>query len=138
MPPERNDMVPKHRRNESTLEFLETAKVLAGEIIRLATRLPKRYTFYLGQQMCRLAIENLTHLKSANSIYPKNEAEKATRALELKKAYTKLQALSSTLDVTYEVVEEEKIKKTVERVAPIIFKNMNLVKNLIQSDKKRF
>lgn len=47
--------VYKALRGESTLQFLDTARQLAVHTRRYCLKMPKRYTFFGAQEVCRLA-----------------------------------------------------------------------------------
>ena len=71
--------VPKSQQTESKMQFLETGRNLYKAVMVLATKLPKRYTFYIGRSIYESARDGYRHVKAANSIYPTNRHEAQRR-----------------------------------------------------------
>lgn len=84
--------VLKSKRKESAIKFLDTAYDLDLHTIKCCMKLPKRYTFFIGTELARLASEVHTHCKAANSIYPTRRS--AGQLRELVQSHIKLQILA--------------------------------------------
>lgn len=67
--------VPKSKQTESKMQFLETGRNLYQAVMVLVTKLPKRYTFYIGRSVYETAREGYCHVKAANAVYPTNQHE---------------------------------------------------------------
>lgn len=61
--------VYKALRGESNMQFVETARQLAVYTRKYCLKMPKRYTFFGVQELCRLADAVYNEVKMANSIY---------------------------------------------------------------------
>lgn len=95
--------VHKQDRNESQLQFLDTARELEIFTLRNCVKFPKRYTFFITTEIVRLAQSVFNNVKSANSVFPSGELEVQLRRDYLTKANCDLQCLISQLDVAKEM-----------------------------------
>ena len=62
--------VLKSNRNESQLQFLDTARDLEIFTLRNCVKFPKRYTFFITTEIVRLSQSVFNNVKAANSIFP--------------------------------------------------------------------
>lgn len=99
--------VLKSNRNESQLQFLDTARDLEIFTLRNCVKFPKRYTFFITTEIVRLSQSVFNNVKAANSIFPSGELEVQLRRDYLTKANCDLQCLISQLDVAKEMFGEE-------------------------------
>ena len=104
--------VPISKREESKAEFVNTAYDLHVLTIKLCTKMDKRLTFFLGQQICNLAAKCHEHAKSANSVFPRNKMDAQIRRDHLTEANCAVQALYSFLDIAYGLNQVTKGKIT--------------------------
>ena len=63
------------KRNESKVEFLETARKLSAHTLTYCLKAPKRLTFFLTKDICALA----RRVNTANEIIPRNKIELQNR-----------------------------------------------------------
>ena len=87
--------VLKSNRNESQLQFLDTARDLEIFTLRNCVKFPKRYTFFITTEIVRLSQSVYNNVKAANSIFPSGELEVQLRRDYLTKANCDLQCLIS-------------------------------------------
>lgn len=99
--------VLKQKRNESTVQFLDTARQLEIFTLKNCVKFPKRYTFFITTEIVRLAQSIYNCVKSANSIFPSGELEVRLRKEFFIKANCDLQCLISQLDVAKEMFGAE-------------------------------
>ena len=86
--------VPKFKRNESPMQFLDTAREL--EIYTI-----QRWSIY-------------NNVKSANSVYPTNREESQIRVNFLIQAVCDLQCLASQLDIAKGIVQHNEKDKPIK------------------------
>lgn len=71
--------VLKSKRGQSSMEFVETARVLEVKVLHLCIRSPKRLTFFLTTEVMHLASEVHNEVRAANNTYPRNKHEAQLR-----------------------------------------------------------
>lgn len=125
--------VPKSKRGESEMEFLQQARKLWGFTIQKCAQFPKKYTFYVGQPIAGCATRILECVKRANSIYATNEHETQMRLDELLQAKAELYALLSLIEGARELfgISGDAMKQW----AALIDTEINLVQGLIKADR---
>lgn len=131
--------VRSDKRNESSLEFLNTAHELEKLTMTLTLResaIPKRYRYILGQPLCESARLINKYIVYANSIFPKTQEEYEMRKRYQKQArielfnYSELMRLATELlPIKGGVIEEW---TTLERREEIVLKRW------MESDRQRF
>ena len=104
--------VSKSKREQSEAEFLHVARELRLHTIRKCVGFPKRYTFYVSQQLADCATRVRDEAKMANSIYPTNRHEAQLRIDHLLEARAAVQALVSHVEEANELfgIDKEKMK----------------------------
>ncbi len=133
--------VLEKNREESTVQFLETAMELEEYAIRYAIKFPKRYFFVITKDLLDLSKQVYNNAKSANSVYATNPTESQIRVNYVIHAICSLQALSSQLDVAQKVVTHYSAKdkdgkeksipaKVWENWARLISKELTLLSGL--------
>lgn len=135
--------VPKSKRSESVVQFLETARELEIYTIKECARFPKRYMFLITKDVVDLSKKVYNDVKAANSIYPTNAAEVQLRKNYIIQANCALQCLLSQLDIAREFIRStdanKPIKSTVwEGWVNLITTEAKLLASLKESDKKRY
>ncbi len=80
------------------MQFVDTAMKLQIHTIKQCVKFPKKYTFYISQDIANIANSICDHSKEANSINPTNLHEVQMRRDHLINAYTKTQALISKIN----------------------------------------
>lgn len=130
--------VLKSKRGESSAQFLETARELELYTLRQCVKFPKRYTFFITNEIVRLSQEVLNGVKSANSIYPTNSIEAQLRRNCFIEAYCSLQDLISQLSIAKELfgtIFEAKVWTT---WLDLIESEAKMITAIKKSDKERF
>ncbi len=135
--------VPKSKRGESVVQFLETARELEIYTIKECARFPKRYMFLITKDIVSLSTKVYNDVKAANSIYPTNAAEVQLRKNYIIQANCALQCLLSQLDIAREFIrttdKNKPITSTVwEGWVNLITNEAKLLASLKESDKKRY
>ena len=128
--------VPKHKRSESSMEFLDNAYKLRIYTVKQCISLPKRYTFYGLQSIGDLSFEILSAVKAANSIYPTNAHEFQIRRDYFLKAYGETQALISQLNALQEIFSIP--SKSIMQWMELIQTELRVLKGIMKSDKRTF
>ena len=129
--------VHKQDRNESQLQFLDTARELEIFTLRNCAKFPKRYTFFITTEIVRLAQSVFNNVKSANSVFPSGELEVQLRRDYLTKANCDLQCLISQLDVAKEMFGAEIKSGTWCNWMDLIEREAKLISAVKKKDKER-
>lgn len=100
--------VIKSKREESVVEFVNTARELNIYSIRQCTKFPKRYTFFISQKIVDLADFIYESVVKANAINPRNQHEAQIRRDYIMIAYASCESLVAKIAVAQEMfgVEE--------------------------------
>ncbi len=129
--------VIRSQRGTSDMEFLNTARKLEiFTIQKCVNTIPKRYTFYLGENLARSATAVYENVKKANSVYPSNAHEVQIRRDYFIRAYVELQSLVSQIEVAYELLHFE--TKVLDEWSMLIAQEINLVKGVMDKDKQKY
>lgn len=128
--------VIKSKRNESNLQFVDTAFKLYTFTIQQCVKFPKRYTFYVSQEISNTATKILVEVKRGNSIYPTNEHEVQMRRDCFLNAYADAQSLISQINAATELFQ---ISGTVlTGWMELIQSELNLLRGIMKKDKARY
>lgn len=135
-------------RNESAVEFIDTARKLVIHTRRNCVKMPKRYTFFGVQHISALADEVYTLVKQGNSIRPSGSPERLAHEAQMRrdyftKALATLQALAGHLGMMTEILKgnpecEKWIYKADEEWARLINKEIELLKGVREAEAKRY
>lgn len=128
--------VPKSKRGESEIEFLQVARKLLIFTIQKCTSFPKRYTFYVSQPIANCATRIMEHTKRANSIYPTNGHEVQLKRDEFLLANAELYNLIGLIEVAREMfgISDDAMKAWME----LIEEETRLLKGVMKKDKERY
>lgn len=96
--------VPTYRRNESAIQYLETARELETYTIRYCAKFPKRFMFLITKHIVELSHSVYDNAKAANSVYPLNKEEEKLRIGYLSRAICDLECLASQLEIAHELI----------------------------------
>jgi len=119
------------------MEFLNTARRLEiFTIQKCVNTIPKRYTFFLAQNLARSATAVYEYVKKGNSVYPTNAHEVQIRRDFFIKAYVELQSLVSQIEVAYELLHFD--TKVLEEWSKLISTEITLIKGVMERDKQRY
>lgn len=96
--------VPKSKRGESPMQFVETARKLEAHAFYVCTKAPKRYMPFLTARLMQLASAVHEEVRAANNIIPKNQHEAQMRRDHLTRANIALQNLDPKLALLYDSI----------------------------------
>ncbi len=133
--------VPVAKRNPSTAEFVNSAYDLHIMTIRLCLKMDKRITFFLAQDISKLASKVHAYAKMANSIYPKFKDDVLLRRKYLNNAFTTVQALYSFIDIAYglnQVGEHKITQHQLEEWLELAGNEVKLLSAVKKSDEERY
>ncbi len=122
--------VIKSKRNKSTIQFLDTAFDLQVLIIKTCINFPKKYTFYLTQEIVKLAISCHKNAKYAHCISAKNKHEEQRKKDYFQNAIGDLYNLATQLDIAFNLFEIQENK--IINIMEIIDREINLLKSEIK------
>lgn len=128
--------VIKSKRGLSGVQFLDTARELHLFTLRTCAKFPKRYTFFITNNIVQCAINIHSYVKKGNSIFPSNADDAKLRREHFIRAGAELQNLISQINVAYDMfpVSDKIMKQWME----LIQKEIALIKNVIKKDKERY
>lgn len=137
--------IPASKRKTSSIEYVANAAKLFSYTLDCAQKLPKRWTFLLTERVVNCSAKVLEHAKAANSVYVTCAMDAELRRFHLLQAYCFAQALSSYVDEMFQrfpsrtdngkpCISQASYLKWVESID----KEFDLLKGVMQSDKKRF
>lgn len=128
--------VIKSKRNESDMQFLDTAYQLYIFTVQQCVKFPKRYTFYVSQDISHIASEIHRKVKCANSIFPTNMHEVQMRRDYFLEAYADTQSLISQVNAASEMFQIS--GSVLTRWMELIQSELNLLKGVMKRDKARY
>lgn len=128
--------VIKNKRNESKMQFLETANEIHLFTIKQAVKFPKKYTFYVSQKLSDCACAGHAYVKRGNSIYPTNAHEVQLRRDYFLHAYAEFQNLISQINIAYNLFPIP--EKTIVAWMGLINDELRLLKSVLKNDKARY
>ena len=149
--------VLKSNRNESQLQFLDTARDLEIFTLRNCVKFPKRYTFFITTEIVRLSQSVFNNVKAANSIFPSDPQRIDLRIGHLLEARAALMALDVRLAKCYRIMNKnpegcfttstgrtvdareaaEKLEAMADNLGAKIDRENDLLKGQIESTSKR-
>ena len=132
------------KRNESKVQFIETARKLSAHTLTYCLKTPKRLTFFLTKDIWELARKVYYEANIANNILPQNKTEVQIRKNHL------ILALSACENMELPLVElksrlemnPEESKKWSEYAfkewGRLILEEQKLLKSVIKNDTERY
>lgn len=93
--------VPPGDRNESTMQFIETADKIEFRAMQVCKRWPKSYMFIITQRTIQLASEIYEYAQKANANIPQTEREREDRISDLVKALGANYAFARKIERAY-------------------------------------
>ena len=159
--------VNSEQRQKSTTQFLDTAAELAEFSLRKCKKFPTRWGREITDSIRADALGIMSNTKQGNSVFVKTAGDAALRRRFMMTAHAQLQSLVSTIGLAEklfplcgylnrdedgkkkkELTQEEKEKleaeekrrsrKIMEQWTALIYKENNLLKEVIRSDWERF
>lgn len=128
--------VIKSKRNESEMQFLDTAYQLYIYTVQQCVKFPKRYTFYVSQEISHTASEIHRKVKCANSVFPTNIHEFQMRRDYFLEAYADTQSLVSQINAATELFQIS--GSILTRWMELIQSELHLLKGIMKKDKTRY
>lgn len=145
--------VLKEKRTVSKAEYVNTANQIYVETVGFLTRLSARYSRLIAEGTAQLAGEVMDHTEKANKIYPSDEQRKAKRKAHLLEALASLSALDVRLTHAYLVMYQnpqgcftapsgtkeamDKLDRMAQSLGELIDREDTLLRNILESDRKR-
>lgn len=133
--------VYKALRGDSTVQFVETARLLAVHTRKYCLKMPKRYTFFGAQSLSAMADAIYNEVKMANSIYPSNAADAQLRRNHLIEANAKLQAFNGQLAIMIDLLAQNPPKwlgHACEVWTTLSLEEAKLISGVKKADKERY
>ena len=128
--------VIKSKRNESDMQFLDTAYQLYIFTVQQCVKFPKRYTFYVSQELSHIASEIHRKVKCANSVFPTNAHEFQMRRDYFLEAYADAQSMISQINAATELFQIS--GSTLTWWMELIQAELRLLKGVMRKDKVRY
>ena len=132
------------KRNESKVEFLETARKLSAHTLTYCLKAPKRLTFFLTKDICALARRVYYEANTANEIIPRNKIELQNRRTHFQLALAACENMEIPLAELKERLKlnPEEAKKWSEFAfkewGRLLVEEQKLLKNIMKSDLERY
>ena len=106
--------VPPGDRNESTMEFIDTADKIESRAMQVCRKWPKSYMFIITKRTVKLASKIYEKAQAANAIIPRSEDERTQRVIQLQKALGANYAFARKMERAYSMfpICGEKAKAT--------------------------
>ena len=128
--------VPKPQRNQSEMEFLQTARALQIFTIRRCKAFPKRFTFYISVPLANSATRVYENVKRGNSVNPGNQHEAQIRRDYFVRAIAELNSLVSQVEIAAEMFGVA--PETMREWMGMVKREIDLVKGVMDSDRRRY
>ena len=132
------------KRNESKVEFLETAKKLSAHTLTYCLKAPKRLTFFLTIDICALARRVYYEANTANGILPRNKIEAQNRRTHFQLALSACENMEIPLaELKARLnLNPDETKKWSEFAfkewGRLLMEEQRLLKNIMRSDLERY
>ncbi len=122
-------------RNTSDAQFISTARMLEKETRNRCINAPKRYTFYGLHEFWLTSRRIHSCVKRANSFNLAKDDQRIKRESLFVDAIVHIQDYISQL----ELLVDDKVltTKSSKVLSELVFKELNLIKAVMKSDKKR-
>ena len=132
------------KRNESKVQFLETARKLSAHTLTYCLKAPKRLTFFITKDICELARKVYYEANIANGIIPKNKVDVQNRKMHFELALASCENMEiplSELKARLELNPEESKKWSnfaFQEWGRLLMEEQRLLKNIMKSDMERY
>lgn len=128
--------VPKNKRYESPIEYIQNAQNLLEYTIKKCSKFPKSYTFYLSIPIADLAREGLRLVIKANDNNCKNKYELQIRVNDLMAAYSEIHNMVPLIKLAKDIFD---LKDTVMiGWMSLIDKELKLINGSLKSCRQRY
>ena len=129
--------VPAWKRNESAVQYVDTARELYEHTLRYCRKFPKSATFLVTKDVVDAAKSVFVNVLGANRIYPKTEGDRAQRRGKLYDALGGLAALDAIIPIAKDLYGLKEISDYGwVHWGELIAKEGNLIKKVMASDEK--
>lgn len=128
--------VVKSKRGVSKMEFVHNAGKLAAFTIKRCVNFPKRYTFFISDQLANMASEVYTNVIRANNIYAKNQHDAQIRIDFLVDARGLLYGLIAQIGIARELFTIN--DNVMEEWMTLINTEISLINGVIKNDRRKF
>lgn len=144
-------------RNDSTIEYVYTARQIYIETLNFITKLSARYSRTIGNDLNELSSAMFNHVVMGNDIFPSDEIRFRLREEYLLQARGELSALDAKLSICYDLmmmnpagcfttssgksVDSSKAIKKIDNMAQnlgeLIDKERRLITSVLKRDKEK-
>lgn len=132
------------KRNESQVQFLETARKLSAHTLTYCLKSPKRLTFFITKDICYLARKVYYEANIANNIVPRNSKDVQNRREHFQLALAAcenmelpLTELKARLEMNPEESKEWK-KFAFQEWGRLLLEEQTLLKGIMKKDLERY
>ena len=149
--------VLKEKRTTSKAEYVNTANQIYVKTVDFLSRLSARYSRLIAADTARLAGQAMDHAEQANKIFPSDGQRKELRKAHHLEALAALSALDVRLTHCYEILycnpqgaftdskgksvppkeAAERLDRMAQELGELIDQEETLLRNIMESDKKR-
>lgn len=129
--------VLKSKRNESSVQFLDTALKLEEYTILQCMKLPKRATFFVGQRVAELASGIADSVKSANTVFPNSIVTFEKRESYFIEAECYTQCLISKIALLKRMYSSEFKENVWIEWNKMLIEMVRLLSSIIKNDRER-
>ena len=126
--------VPTSERETSSIQYIETARKLAHEVLAYSTRVPKRYWQRLSNPLFNHATETYYHVQCANRIYAKSDSDYDNRRNHLLDALGNLDHVAALLDIAFDV-QNNPNENAFGQLAGLIDRERKLIGGVMRHDR---
>lgn len=126
--------VIKSKRGLSGVQFLDTARELHLFTLRTCAKFPKRYTFFITNNIIQSASLIHGYVKRGNSIFPSCPENKKMRYEQFVMAGAELQNLISQINIAYEIFPIA--DKVMTKWMQLINSEIGLLRALVKKEKQ--
>lgn len=131
-------------REESKVEYLETARQISKRTAQMVANGPHKYLSTYGDHLMRCSLQLFTHADIANSIYVTRESDFEQRRKHLLEARGMCFSIESTAKLYTDLVTaagtvaRDKAYGRLVDIARLCHKERGLIKGVMDADKKRY
>lgn len=118
------------------MQFIDTAYKLYIFSVQQCVKFPKRYTFYVSQEISHTASEIHRKVKCANSVFPSNAHEVQKRRDYFIEAYADAQSLISQINAATELFQIS--GGVLTQWMELVYSELTLLKGVMKKDKTRY
>lgn len=139
--------VPTWKRNESKVEYIDTARELVVRTLKGVRKFPKSATFIISNDIINSANNVFKYVITCQNCFPKSKEDIAFRKNFLVQALGELDNLDCKISIAidlYTTTQEQENKCEIKMSdyswatwGELIYKERNLIKKILESDEKR-